>query len=260
MHWSSYILPTAMALVFHGLVVAALLVNWEGEYELEITEVEPYFIEASVVPENPHRVREQRAAAAAATARQRAAEAEAARTRARQEAAEQERINREQARIDVERLAAEQKARDEAERRAREQAEAEQAAAAAEAEAEALRNSMESELARAVQNEQLARRAVTDDEKAMAYASQIQQEIIRNWSRPPSARNGMQALLKVNLVPTGEVVDVAIMSSSGNDAFDRSAILAVEKAERFIVPDDSRLFERSFRQFEVLFRPEDLRL
>jgi len=70
----------------------------------------------------------------------------------------------------------------------------------------------------------------------------------------------MEALLKVHLVPTGEVVDVALVKSSGNDAFDRSAVLAVQKAGRFMVPSDSSEFERNFRQFEVLFRPEDLRL
>jgi TonB family protein len=70
----------------------------------------------------------------------------------------------------------------------------------------------------------------------------------------------MEALLKVFLVPTGEVVDVTLLTSSGNDSFDRSALLAVRKAERFQVPDAPKQFERNFREFEVLFRPEDLRL
>ena len=49
--------------------------------------------------------------------------------------------------------------------------------------------------------------------------------------------------------------------SSGNVAFDRSAINAVEKAGRF--PEVSQLksaeFERDFRRFQIIFRPEDLR-
>ena len=36
----------------------------------------------------------------------------------------------------------------------------------------------------------------------------------------------MQALLRVYLVPTGEVVNVVVEESSGNEAFDRSALLA----------------------------------
>jgi TonB family protein len=64
----------------------------------------------------------------------------------------------------------------------------------------------------------------------------------------------------VFLAPTGEVVDVTVTDSSGSEAFDRSAIVAVRKAERFLVPEDRRQFERNFREFTVLFRPEDLRL
>ena len=47
----------------------------------------------------------------------------------------------------------------------------------------------------------------------------------------------------------------------GNGAFDRSAINAVEKAGSF--PELKNLppreFERTFRRFSLLFRPEDLR-
>ena len=70
----------------------------------------------------------------------------------------------------------------------------------------------------------------------------------------------MQAVLRVFLVPTGEVTSVVVEESSGNDAFDQSALLAVRKAERFEVPADSSQFERNFREFTVVFRPEDLRL
>ncbi len=84
---------------------------------------------------------------------------------------------------------------------------------------------------------------------------------MRYWSRPPSARNGMEALLSLQLVPSGDVVSVSLVRSSGSAAFDRSAINAVEKAGSF--PELARLpraeFERSFRRFSLLFRPEDLR-
>jgi len=101
------------------------------------------------------------------------------------------------------------------------------------------------------------RLAVTEDEKAMA---QIQREIIQSWPRPPSARNGMQVLLTVFLVPTGEVVDVMLKTSSGNDALDRSAMLAVRKAERFIVPTNSAQFEKDFRALEIVMTVTGMRL
>ncbi len=105
--------------------------------------------------------------------------------------------------------------------------------------------------------------AFTDaaDEEAMiaqSYRFGIYQLIVSNWSRPPSARNNMEAKMLVELVPTGDVVAVTLLTSSGNEAFDRSAEAAVRKARRFEVPVESKLFERYFRRFTLLFRPEDL--
>jgi colicin import membrane protein len=98
----------------------------------------------------------------------------------------------------------------------------------------------------------------SDEQAAMSYAQGIYQLIVANWSRPPSARNGMQAKLVVELVPTGDVVSVALVESSGNEAFDRSAEQAVRKVGKFDVPKEPELFERYFRRFPVLFKPEDL--
>ena len=71
----------------------------------------------------------------------------------------------------------------------------------------------------------------------------------------------MEAELLLQLIPTGEVVSVTLAESSGNAAFDRSAIMAVEKAERFpeLQQLESRLFERNFRRLRLKFKPEDLR-
>ncbi len=92
----------------------------------------------------------------------------------------------------------------------------------------------------------------------MSYRDGIYQAVKNNWSRPPSARNGMETTLLVELVPTGDVVNVTIVKSSGDAAFDRSAEAAVRSARRFQVPPESDLFERYFRRFTLLFRPEDL--
>jgi len=117
------------------------------------------------------------------------------------------------------------------------------------------------DLARAVAEEEQAYATATAQEMAASYAALIQQTVINYWSRPPSARNGMETLLSIQLIPTGEVVSVSIVKSSGNSAFDRSAVNAVEKAGSF--PELQNLpsgeFERTFRRFSLLFRPEDLR-
>ena len=94
-----------------------------------------------------------------------------------------------------------------------------------------------------------------------SYAASIRDTVESYWSAPPSARNGMQALLAIQLVPTGELVSVSVLRSSGSAAFDRSALNAVEKAAAF--PElrnlPRREFERRFRRFQLLFRPETLR-
>lgn len=97
-----------------------------------------------------------------------------------------------------------------------------------------------------------------NEQAAMSYAQGIYRQIVQNWSRPPSARTGMEAQLLVELVPTGDVVSVTLVKSSGSEAFDRSAEQAVRKVGKFDVPKESDLFERYFRKFPVLFKPEDL--
>ena len=254
----TYILPAALALGVHAVVIALLLTNWEDHAVKPLTEVKQYYIDAALVTANPHKVKEQKLAAAATERRQAKARLAKQREQERRKQAEKdakakaESAAKAQAAAEASRLAQLRAAAQQAEAK---KAEAQKATNSKQAQAETQEN-----LALAILREQDYRQAVTDDEKAMDYVAQIKREIIQNWSRPPSARNGMQALLKVFLVPTGEVVNVTLQASSGNEAFDRSAMLAVRKAERFIVPAESVQFERNFREFEVLFRPEDLRL
>lgn len=98
-------------------------------------------------------------------------------------------------------------------------------------------------------------------DEVQQVASLMQARIAQNWRRPPSARNGMEALLIISLVPTGEVVGISISQGSGSNAFDQSAIAAVERVGQFPevtvlpIPD----FEQYFRRFPLRFKPEDLR-
>jgi colicin import membrane protein len=109
--------------------------------------------------------------------------------------------------------------------------------------------------------DQQSEATATADEMSASFAGLIQQTVTNYWSRPPSARNGMEVELRIQLIPTGEVVSVTIIRSSGDSAFDRSAVNAVEKAGAF--PELQKLpnaeFEKTFRRFTLLFKPEDLR-
>ena len=119
----------------------------------------------------------------------------------------------------------------------------------------------ERELAEAMEQEALQEQADSDAALANSYIALIADRIQSRWSRPPSARNNMEAELLLQLVPTGEVVGVAIVKSSGNSAFDRSAENAVKDVERFpeLQQLPPRVFEQYFRRLRLKFRPEDLR-
>ena len=118
------------------------------------------------------------------------------------------------------------------------------------------------ELALALAREEQAMQAETDAQLVMSYTDAIQAAIEDNWSRPPSARHDMEVILRIQLIPTGEVISVSIVKSSGNDAFDRSAINAVNKAGKFpeVAEAPPRVFERHLRSIQLVFHPEDLRL
>ena len=102
---------------------------------------------------------------------------------------------------------------------------------------------------------------VSEIDEVQQVASLMQARIAQNWRRPPSARNGMEALLIISLVPTGEVVGISISQGSGSNAFDQSAIAAVERVGQFpevtVLPISD--FEQYFRRFPLRFKPEDLR-
>jgi len=117
----------------------------------------------------------------------------------------------------------------------------------------------ELEALRAQENQRMDNASSSADQDVVnQYIGAIQEQIQRTWSRPPSARKGMQVTLKIRLIPGGEVVSVSILESSGNAAFDRSAEQAVNRAGKLPVPPDAKIFDRHFRTLELIFRPEDL--
>ncbi len=251
---SSYILPFFLAVCVHLSIGIVVNFQWSKSDTKLIRSDRPIYMNATLVHENPY----------------------AAKKRHEAEARQKRRLARQKREQKIKRIGDKASAETEQERLSRLRNEYEQhklreamqkmqteptvVAKQDQRDIEYERRLMEEGLAEAIRSEQEFRIAVTDDERALAYVGQIQRQIIQNWSRPPTARNGMQALLKVYLVPTGEVVDVIVVESSGNEAFDRSAILAVRKSEQFTVPQETREFEKNFREFSVLFKPEDLRL
>lgn len=121
-----------------------------------------------------------------------------------------------------------------------------------------LRELEEKSLDEALDAEAAAIDATVGQNQVASYFAKIVQLVGDNWSRPPSARRNMKVWLLIELVPTGEVVNVSVTRSSGDVAFDRSAVDAVRAARRFEVPSDRRLFETTFRRMTLQFDPKDL--
>lgn len=95
------------------------------------------------------------------------------------------------------------------------------------------------------------------------YQRTITAQIEEKWSRPVELRlmdlSSIEAVVAVEILPTGELQKATIARSSGNTNYDQSVLRAIEKVRRFSVPDDPELFEAGgFRNLNITFRPEDL--
>ena len=157
------------------------------------------------------------------------------------------------------------KRKQEAERKQREKAAVERERQSKEQERlDRLQEQREQEMLAAMAREQQARQQAAqlraDQAEVASYTQVIASLVSSQWSRPASARRGMTVMLRIRLAPTGEVISIARVRGSGDEAFDRSAQQAVNRAAPFteIRNIESRIFEKNFREFTFLFNPEDL--
>lgn len=256
-----------VAVLLHGALLFFLL-DRELAPRDSVDLEQPAYVSAMTIDQNPQRMRrieQEQARAREQTRRedQREREEQAAREaeeRRQAEAEAEQRQRREEAERQQREEEAERQRREEAQQQAREEEAArEQARREEEARQQAAREEA-AENARQRAAQQAAQQAAADNQAIQAYTAVIHETVSRNWSIPPSARNGMTVLLNIRLVPTGEVISVNVIESSGDAAFDRSAEQAVLKAERFpeLQQMPTRLFEREFRSINLVFRPEDL--
>jgi colicin import membrane protein len=95
-------------------------------------------------------------------------------------------------------------------------------------------------------------------EEISYYSNLIRDQVIINWKQPSSAKKGMSAEILITLVPTGEIVQVKLTKTSGNQAFDSSALNAIQKVSKFEgLEMGRRLFDNNFRKFTLVFNPEN---
>ncbi len=86
------------------------------------------------------------------------------------------------------------------------------------------------------------------------YQALIKQKVERNWIKPTTFKKGLSCTVLVRMMPSGEVLEVKVVKSSGDPIFDRSVEQAVRKAAPLPLPSDSSLFA-SFRNLKFLFKP-----
>lgn len=69
---------------------------------------------------------------------------------------------------------------------------------------------------------------------------------------------GLECVFTVRIIPGGEIINVSLNQSSGNEIFDNRAMVALQKASPLPVPDDAATLDRlKLRQFSFRFRPEE---
>jgi colicin import membrane protein len=93
------------------------------------------------------------------------------------------------------------------------------------------------------------------------YDDLIRSLVSQAWSRPPSARNGMSVTVQINMLPDGTITNASVVRSSGDAAFDSSAVTAIRNVGR--VNEMQGIGASDFapyRSFKMTFTPEDLDL
>ena len=272
--FNGYPLSIVVAVTMHILLLATMLYLQSADRTEVLELVQPTVIKALFIDENPQvrnqriierqrieRQEQQRLERAAEQRRQQEEaqrQAEAERQRQQEQAQQRERaalLERQQ----LERQRAEQLLQEQLQEQ--KQLETEQQRQQERAAAERQRQQAEAQRQQQAANEAAALEAArTEYELVQSATALIQQVVQENWSRPPSARNGMRAILQIRMLPTGELLDATITQSSGDPAFDRSAETAVFRAAPFTELKDLPItvFNANFRSLSLIFEPQDL--
>lgn len=242
---SSYFIAAISSIGIHAVVIAVVLTNWEPDSKRTL--VQPQYIQAELIELAPKKKPVKKPKATPSVDRA-AKQREIDKRKAKEKALAQQKLVaqrkaqelKDQQQAEKERKAREERQRKADEERARQQAKKEQQQ----------------------RKEQALILAKEDKQAANSYLQLIQARLSQQWNRPKSARRGMETLIELRLVPTGRIVGVEILESSGDIAFDRSVEQAAYKAAPFseLQKMKPRIFEQYFRSVKIVFNPEDLRL
>lgn len=264
--FNGYPFSAVAAVALHFLVLGFILYWNTASDSSEFELVQPTVIKSLFIDENPQ-LRERRRLERQQIQRQQEEEQRRQQELERQQEEERQQQQQEEERqraAEEERQRAQlieqqrqQELRDQAERERLEEEQRRRQQELAEQE----RRRLQDEAERARLAEEAATAAArTEFEVVQSGIALIRQFVENAWNRPPSARNGMRAVLRISMLPTGEVTDVIISESSGDAPFDRAARNAVYSAQPFseLQQMPINIFNENFRTLELIFQPEDL--
>nr|VFK54888.1 MAG: Cell division and transport-associated protein TolA [Candidatus Kentron sp. TUN]VFK57697.1 MAG: Cell division and transport-associated protein TolA [Candidatus Kentron sp. TUN]VFK66479.1 MAG: Cell division and transport-associated protein TolA [Candidatus Kentron sp. TUN] len=242
--WSSKPMPTKSVLNRKVESIQAVVID-EAKVQAELTKIREQEQMARQAEEARLRTLERRAKVAEKRRKEEERKLIAAKKKFKDE---QKRQRKKKAREEKAKKEAARKRKKEQERqrKAKEKREAEKKKAARKKkEEERRRKEAKRALERKLAAEQAKRDQRLRDRYRMEYIADIKSVVEHNWIRTTGTGKGLKCKLKVTQTPSGEVVNVSIIASSGNTVFDRSAIVAVFKSSPLPRPKDPSAFDRN---------------
>jgi colicin import membrane protein len=123
-----------------------------------------------------------------------------------------------------------------------------QDAARARAEAQARADAAAKQKADALRQQQMAG-------ETSQYLAEVKARVERAWSRPASARKGVQCTLEVDQAPTGTVLQARVINPCNGDEAVRASIRdAALRASPLPVPKNADVFQRTLH---LVFSPDE---
>jgi len=246
------------ALFLHVVVVVLLTVTINSSRQAIVPA--QLAIKATIVDNSAKRIkREKEQAEAARVERERVEaekkQAEEAEARKEEERQEEERQAKQAEEKRQQQLVADKKQKAEAERVAvaKKKAADDNNRAADIKSKQAEKQKVERDAREQAQREAELKRQLADEEGVMQaqnsgllsqYAALIEQKVVRNWTKPATARAGIQCEVKVTQAPGGHVLSVQIDKCNGDAAVRQSIEMAVNRSSPLPAPPDARLFQR----------------
>ena len=96
---------------------------------------------------------------------------------------------------------------------------------------------------------------ISTQSEVLKIAAKIRAEYEFLWQKPKNLPEDLFVKVLISIAPSGEVVNYEILNKSGNEVFDRSIRIALDRISSFdFIKNISRNdFEKNFREFNIQF-------